>query len=207
MVPDFNQLLILTLALVPGFVAIQVQSFVSLAKATPTFDKTLIALGYSAALYLLASLGSWGPQYSPALGRVVGGSALSLVEGDLLLRYLALLGVAATAGLIVGRSLVSGPLREVVSLLTGRNVIAVTWEQYFRDRPGKAVYVHLANGQGVAGVPVASSAGGAERTLILAYPKWVLGDGSLLSMNMAALLLDVSTSRYIGEILPTDLNS
>ncbi len=62
--PDLQQLLVLAFALVPGFVAAETQAFVAFRRAVPSSKKLLLAVSYSAVLYLLCiswELGGQGP--------------------------------------------------------------------------------------------------------------------------------------------------
>jgi hypothetical protein len=201
--PDIQQLIVLAFALVPGFIAAETQAFVALRRSASNADKALLAIAYSAVLYLGASVGRWGPQYSPAVQALQRGEAFALTDQDLLARYILLLGLAVALGLVVGRSLGAGWLRRIVAEITGRNVLASTWVEYFHDRPRRRFWIELRDGRRIAGVVAAASDTSDEQYLVLGWPKWVAKNGQVVSMNLSTILVDGSDCVLTGE-LPDD---
>jgi hypothetical protein len=205
-VPDLGQLIVLAFGIAPGFVAAEVQSFASMRRSTPVFEKTLLAVIYSAFLYLVRSIGSWGPQFSPSFATVVStGETSALLSPELLLRYLVLLGIAALMGLVTGRSLATGNLRRWIARATGRNLAGSTWQEFFRDRHEPGVWIQLRDGRRIVGVPTGASDQLDERIITLAHPAWVAASGRVTPMNLQAILLDTSDALLVGQILKGDV--
>jgi hypothetical protein len=140
-VPDLQQLAVLALALVPGFIAAEVQAFVALKRRLPALETTLQAIAYSAVLYLASTIAELGPQYDRSFAAVASGEGFAavLTTPSLLGRYLGLIAAAIVLGLITGRSLARGYLRRVLAFISGRNVIASTWVEFFHDQPQELV--------------------------------------------------------------------
>ncbi len=203
--PDLQQLLVLAFALVPGFVAAETQAFVAFRRAMPSSEKLLLAVSYSAALYLLSSLGNWGPQYTAAFSRLPTGAISSLVDQELLLRYILLLALAVVIGLLTGRSLASGTLRTAIARISGRNVASSTWVEFFRDRAAAGFWIQLKDGGRIAGAVLTASDSMGERAIVLNARKWVSAGGQLVPMNLASVMLQGEDCLLIGEVLPSDL--
>lgn len=203
--PDLQQLIILAFALVPGFVAAETQGFVALRRTTPSSDKVLLAVAYSAGLYLLTTLGGWGPQGANSFRLLLAGDISAILNQELLVRYLVLLAIGVLLGIVVGRSLASGRLRSLIAAVSGRNVIASTWVEFFHDRPGAGFWMELRDGRRIAGIVTAASDSGAERFVVLRWPKWVAADGSVVPMKLEALLVDADECALTGEIPKSDL--
>ena len=199
--PDVQQLVVLAFALVPGFLAAETQAFVALRRSMASSDKALFAIAYSAILYLATSVGRWGPQYAPAVDALQRGQAFALTDQELLARYLLVLALAIGIGLLVGRSLSSGWLRNVIAEATGRNVLASTWVEYFHDRPSRRFWIELRDGRRIAGVVAAASDSSDEQYLVLRWPKWIAGDGRVVGMNLAAVLINSNDCVLTGEML------
>jgi len=205
--PDLQQLLVVAFALVPGFIAAETQAFVAFRRSVASTEKVLLAVSYSAALYLLSTVGSWGPQYAAAFGKLSAGDLPSVLDQALLARYLLLLVVAVGIGLLSGRSLASGWLRAFVGRLTGRNVASSTWVEFFRDRASAGFWLQLKDGRRMAGTILAASDSMGEQTMVLNRPKWVLADGSLAPMNLNAVMVQGEDCLLIGEVLGADLTA
>lgn len=200
--PDIQQLFVLALALVPGFIATEVQSFVALRRQPPALQITLYAIAYSALLYVATAIGSWGPQFDPFFTDVTRGNALTvLLHESILLRYLALLGLGVVVGFITGHSLARGYLRAGMASLAGRNVIGSTWQEFFHDRPGMYLWTELKDGRRIVGIVTNSSDSTDESVIVLIYPHIVAENGDPVSMNLGALLLDTRECTMIG-VLP-----
>jgi hypothetical protein len=203
--PDLQQLLVLAFALVPGFIAAETQAFVALRRSTPSSEKALLAVAYSAMLYFATTIGQWGPQYTTAFQSLAGGDGVAIVDQALLFRYLLLLGTAIALGLLVGRSLASGLLRRLIVALSQRNVLASTWVEFFHDRSASGFWMELRDGRRIAGVVSAASDNTQEQYVVLGWPKWVAPDGALTPMRLEALLIDTRDCVLTGELLSEDL--
>lgn len=199
--PDFQQLLVIAFALVPGFLAAETQAFVALRRSVSNADKVLLAIAYSAALSLATTFGRWGPQYAPAVGALQRGEIIALSDQELLARYVLVLGLAVVLGLVVGRSLGAGWLRRIVAELSGRNVLASTWVEYFHDRPRGRFWFELRDGRRIAGVVAAASDTSEESYVVLGWPKWISRSGEVVSMNLATVLVDSKDCILTGELL------
>jgi hypothetical protein len=204
-VPDIQQLLVLAFALVPGFVAAESQAFVAFRRLTPSAEKLLLAVSYSAGIYLLSSIGAWGPQFDQAFARLYQGDMTAIYDQGLLARYLLLLGVAVGLGVISGRSLASGRLRAILAKVSGRNVAASTWVEFFRDRSSSGFWFQFRDGKRIAGTIRAASDSAGEQVIVVNRPKWVGPDGHLFSMNLQSILVQGSDCNLIGEVLKADL--
>lgn len=203
--PDFQQLAVLALALAPGFVAIEIQSFVALRRRPPALETTLHAIAYSALLYWLTTLGQWGPQYDPAFATLMagGGFFTALTSQALLLRYLFLLAGGIALGLATGHSLSTGFVRSILAALTGRNVIASTWQEFFHDRPGAGLWAELPDKRRIVGQVTNASDTDDENIVVLAWPQILAADGRRVPMGLTALLLDTSECTLVG-VLPDE---
>jgi hypothetical protein len=203
-VPDVQQLVVLAFALVPGFIASEVQSFVALRRRPPALATTLIAIGYSAVLYSLATVGQWGPQYDPAFDGVASGSSAAavLTTPSLLLRYLALITAAILLGLITGRSLARGYARKMISRIAGRNVIGSTWQEFLHDRPAMGLWAELRDGRRLIGQVTNASDSTEETIVVLAWPRIVAQDNRTEPMGLDAILLDTKDCTLLG-VLPS----
>lgn len=200
--PDLQQLAVLAFALVPGFIASEVQSFVALRRRPPALETTLTAIAYSAALYLASWVGSWGPQFDPHFARLSAddGIGVALAEPTLLLRYLALIAAAIVLGYLTGRSLAWGWARSLLAALTGRNVIGSTWQEFFHDRPRTRLWIELKDGRRVVGEVTNASDSMDERVLVLAWPSILDTAGNPVPMGLDHLLLDSAECRLMGRL-------
>jgi hypothetical protein len=203
--PDLGQLVVLVFGVVPGFVAAEAQAFAGFRQSQQAFENTLLALVYSAVLYVIASVGSWGPQFSPAFTDVASGQPAALLSTDLLLRYLALVVMAFVIGVATGRSLASGRLRRLLAQATGRNITESSWQEFLRDHHDPGLWIQLRDGRRLVGVPVGASDRGDERIISMVHPKWVDESGQLTSMNLQALMLDSHDSLFVGQLRPQDV--
>jgi len=203
--PEFQQVLVIAFGLVPGFVASEVQSFVALRRSPPAFEKTLLAVIYTAVLFAASNLGRWGPQFAPSFGDVVAGDPESLVTTEFLARYLLLILSAVVLGYVTGHSLSRGVLRRVVARLTGRDVSASAWQQFFHDRLGGAFWIHLRNGRRIVGQVISASDQAGERVIVLRWPRWVSPSGRLTPIGTPALLVNVEEAELIAELAEQDL--
>jgi hypothetical protein len=202
-VPDLQQLAVLAFALVPGFIASEVQSFVALRRRPPALETTLMAILYSAVLYLASTVGHWGPQFDSHFAVLASGQPLlaAFTAPSLLARYLGLIGAAVLLGLLTGRSLVWGYGRAVLALLTGRNVIGSTWQEFFHDRPTMGLWVELRDRRRIVGEVASASDSLGERVVSLRWPSILDTNGDPVLMNLDRLLIDTNECILMG-ILP-----
>lgn len=200
--PDFQQLVVLAFALVPGFIATEVQSFVALKRRPPALETTLYAIAYSAVLYLATTVWPVGPQYDPAFPAFFTGDGIvaALTSPTLVLRYLGLMAAAVFLGWVTGWLLSRGPVRAVIGALTGRNVMASTWQQFFHDDTKALVVAELPDGRRMCGEAVAASDSAGERVIVLAWPSILTSDGrQWVPMGLHRLLLDTEDCVMLGK--------
>jgi hypothetical protein len=201
-VPDLQQLVVLAFALVPGFIASEVQSFVALRRRPPALETTLTAIAYSAVLYLATIPFQWGPQFDSDFATVVstGGLAAALTAPTLLARYLLLVGVAVLLGIITGRSLVWGYGRTILAKLAGRNVIGSTWQEFFHDRPQLGLWLELRDGRRLIGEVTNASDSVDERVILLKWPQILDKTGKPTLMNLGHLMVDSDECVLMGTV-------
>lgn len=201
--PDFQQLTVLAFALVPGFIATEVQSFVALRRRPPALETTLYAVVYSAVLYLASTYRELGPQYDPSFATFLSGERVpaALTAPSLVLRFLLLIGAAVVLGWASGRLLSGGPVRSAIAWLTGRNVMASTWQQFFHDDTKSLVVAELRDGRKFCGETVAASDVSDEQVIVLAWPHLLsVDEAQWLQMGLDRLLLDTKDCVVIGKM-------